>query len=79
MELSLDSNFPTLTILFPQGQGKYTVHQAEPLYLVRLNTSGRSPGIPEGADKDRLNRCHSFHRLSTHTIGLANVFLGLLP
>ena len=49
MELSLESSFPTVfSILIPPNQGKYTVHQAQPLYLVRLNISGRSPGIAEG-------------------------------
>jgi len=28
------------------------VHQAEPLYLARLNTIGRSPGIPENTIKN---------------------------
>jgi hypothetical protein len=51
------------------------VHQAEPLYLVRLNTSGRLPGIPEGAIRDRLTHCHSSLRHSTHTIGLGIVGL----
>jgi len=54
------------------------VHEAEPLYLARLNTSGRSPGIPEGAVKDRLTHCHSSLRHGTHTIGLGIVFQGLL-
>ena len=53
------------------------VHQAEPLYLARLNTTGMSPGIPEGAVKDRLTRCHSSLRHGTHTIGLGIVFQGL--
>ena len=62
-ELSLDSNFPTkLLISIPRDQAKYDVHQAQPLYSVRLDTSERSPGIPEGAVNDRLTNCHSFHR-----------------
>jgi hypothetical protein len=78
-ELSLDSSFPTvLSILIPQDQGKYTVHQAEPLYMVRLNTSGRSPSIPEGAVSDRLTHSHSSHKHGTHTLGLGIVFQGLL-
>jgi len=75
-ELSLDSNL--LSISIPQDQGKYMVHQAEPLYLARLNTTGRSPGIPEGAVKDRLTYCHSSLRHGTHTVGLGTVFQGLL-
>ena len=43
------------------------VHQAESLYLARLNTSGRSPGIPEGAVKDKLTYCYSFLRHGIHT------------
>jgi len=54
------------------------VHQVEPLYLARLNTTGRSPDIPEGAVKDRLTHCHSSHRHGTHTVGLGIVFQGLL-
>ena len=54
------------------------VRQAETLYLARLNTTGRSPGIPEGAVKDRLTHCHSSLRHGTHTIGLGIVFQGLL-
>ena len=75
MELSLDSNLPTIhSISIPRDQGKYKVHQAEPLYLVRLDTTGRSPGIPEGAVNDRLTHCHSSLRHSTHTVGLGIVF-----
>jgi len=48
-------------------------HQAEHLYLARLNTTGRSPGIPEGAAEDRLAHCHSFLRHGRHTVGLGNV------
>ena len=48
-------------------------HQAEHLYLARLNTAGRSPGIPEGAAEDRLAHCHSFLRHGRHTVGLGNV------
>ena len=51
-EHSLDSTFL---------RGKYEVHQAEPVYLVRLATSGRSPGIPEGAVCDRLTQCKARH------------------
>jgi len=54
------------------------VHQAEPLYLARLNTTERSPGIPEGAVEDRLTHCHSSLRHGTHTLGLGVVFQGLL-
>jgi len=43
VELSLDSGLFSISI--PQDQGKYLVHQAEPLCVVRLNTTGRSPGI----------------------------------
>jgi len=57
---------------------KYTVHQLEPLYLARLNTTGRLPGIPEGAVTDRLTHCHSSLRHSTHTVGLGIVFQCLL-
>ena len=52
--------------------------QAEPLYLARLNTIGRSPGIPEGAFKDRLTHCHSSLRHGTDTVGLGIVLQGLL-
>ena len=46
-ELSLDSNFSTvLAVSIPRVKGKYTVRQAEPLYLVRLNTTGKYPGVP---------------------------------
>jgi len=75
-KLSLDSNL--LSVSIPRYQGKYMVHQAEPLYLARLNTIGRSPGIPEGTVKDRLTHCHSSLRHGTHTIGLGIVFQGLL-
>jgi len=44
------------------------VHQAEPHYLVRLNTTGRSPGITEGVVEDRLTHCHSSLRHGTHTV-----------
>jgi hypothetical protein len=54
------------------------VHLAEPLYLARLNTTGRLPGIPEGAVKDRLTHCHSSLRHGTQTIELGIVFQGLL-
>jgi len=54
------------------------IHQAEPLYLVRLNTTGRSPTIPEGAVNVRLTHCHSSLRHGMHTIGLGIVFQGLL-
>ena len=54
------------------------VQQKEPLYLARLNTTGRLPGIPEGAVKDRLTHCHSSLRHGAHTIGLGIVFQGLL-
>jgi hypothetical protein len=54
------------------------VHQAEPLYLARLNTTGRSPGIPGGAIKDQLTHCHSSLKHGTHTVGLGIVFQGLL-
>jgi len=79
MELSLDSNFSKIfSISILQDQGKYEVHQAEPPSLVRLGTSGRSPGVPEGVVSDRLTHCHSSHRHGTHTIGLEIVFQGLL-
>ena len=54
------------------------VHQAEPLYLARLNTTVRSPGIPKCAVKDRLTQCHLSLRHDTHTIEMGIVFLGLL-
>ena len=75
-ELSLDSNL--LSILILRDEGKYLVHQAELLYVARLNTTGRSPGIPEGAVKDRLTHCHSSLRHGTHTVGLGIVFQSLL-
>ena len=75
-ELSLDSGLFSISI--PQDQGKCLVHQAQPVYLARLSTTGRSPGIPEGAGKDRLTHCHSFLRHGTHTLGLGIVFQGLL-
>ena len=50
------------------------VHQAEPLYLVRLNTTGKSPGIPEGAVSDGLTHCHSSLRHGIHTVGFGIVF-----
>jgi hypothetical protein len=59
-------------------RGIILIHQAEPLYLVRLNTTGMSPGIPEGAVNDRLTHCHSFLRHGTHTVGLGIDFQGLL-
>jgi len=71
-------NNPVHSIPIPQDQGKYEVHQAEPVYLVRLDTSGRSPVIPEGAVSDRLTHCHSSLRDGTHTVGLGIVFQGLL-
>jgi len=67
-----------LSISIPQDLGKYLVHQAEPLYLARLNTTERSPGIIEGAVEERLTHCHLSRRHGTHTIGLGIVFQGLL-
>ena len=75
-EFSLDSELISISI--PQDLGKYMVHQAEPLYLARLNTTGRSPGIPKCAVKDRLTQCHLSLRHDTHTIEMGIVFLGLL-
>jgi len=72
-ELSVDSKPFIRSILIPRVEGKYVVHQAEPQYLVRLNTSGRLPGIPEGAVRDRLTHCHSSLRHGTHTVGLGIV------
>jgi len=63
-ELSLKSGLPSISI--PQDLGKYLVHQAEPLYLARLNTTWRSPGIPEGAVKDRLTHCHAQNTADLH-------------
>jgi len=74
VELSLDSELFSISI--PQDLGKYLVHQAEPLYLARVNTTGRLPSIPEGAVKDRLTHCHSSLRHDTHTVGLGIVFQG---
>jgi len=54
--------------------GIILIHQVEPPYLVRLNTTGRSPGVPEGAVSDRLTYCHLFLRHGTHTVGLEIVF-----
>jgi len=50
------------------------VHQAEPLHLARLNTTGRSPGIPEGGVEDRLTHRHSSLRQGNHTVGLGIFF-----
>ena len=75
-ELSLHSNL--LSISIPHDQGKHVVYQAEPLHLARLNTTGRLPGIPVGAVKDRLTHCHSSLRHGTHTLGLEIVSQGLL-
>jgi len=52
--------------------------QSPYIYLVRLNTTGRSPSIPEGAVSDRLTHCHLSVRHSMHTVGLGIVFQGLL-
>jgi hypothetical protein len=79
MEFSLDSNFSVIfSISILRDQGKYEVHQAEPPCLIRLSTSGRSPGVPEGAVSDRLTHCNSSHRHGSHTVGLEIVFQGLL-
>ena len=78
MELSVDSNFSIISISILQDQGNYEVHQAEPPSLVRLSTSGRLPGVPEGAVSNRLTHCHSSHRHSTHTVRLGIVFQGFL-
>ena len=59
-------------------RGMIVIHQAELLYLVRLNTTARSPSIPEGAIYDRLTHCHSSLRHGMHTVGLGIVFQGLL-
>ena len=75
VELSLHSNL--LSISIPHDQGKHVVYQAEPLHLARLNTTGRSPGIPEGAVKDGLTHCHSSLRHGTDTVGLGIIFQGL--
>ena len=75
-ELSVESELFSISI--PQDQGKYLVHQAEPLHLAWLTTTRRWPGIPEGAVKDRLAHCHSSHRHGTHTVGFGIVFKGLL-
>jgi hypothetical protein len=77
-QLSIDSNFSTFSMAIPRDEGKCLIHQAQPLYWIRLNTSGRSPGIPEGAVSDRLTHCHSSHRHGTHTVGLGIVSQGLL-
>ena len=66
------------SVSIPQDLEKYLVHQAEPLYLARLKTTWRSPGIPDGAVEDRLTHCHSSLRHSTDTVGLGIVFQGLL-
>ena len=57
VELSLDCELFSISI--PQDQGKYLVHQVQPLYLAKLNKTGRSPGVSEGAVKDRLTHCPS--------------------
>ena len=44
-------NCGLFSISIPQDLGKYLVHQAEPLYLSKINKTGRWPGIPEGAVK----------------------------
>ena len=67
------------SVLIPQIWRKYQVHQAELPYLVRLNTSGMSPGIPECAALGRLAHCHSSHRHSAHTLGLGIVFSRFTP
>jgi hypothetical protein len=54
------------------------VHQAEPLYLTRQNTTWISPGIREGTVKDRLTHCYSSLRHGTHTVGLGIVLQGLV-
>ena len=46
--------------------------------VVRLSTSGRSPGIPERAVIGRLTHCHPSDWHGTHTVGLGIVFQGLL-
>ena len=74
-ELSFCSKFETvLFIQVPRIRGYYKVHQVEPPYLVRLITSGSSPGITKGAVWDILTHCHSSHRHGTHTVGLGIVF-----
>jgi len=75
VELSFGSELFSISI--PQDQGKYLVHQADPLCLGRLNTNGRSSGIPEGTVKDRLTRCHSSLRHGTNTVGLGIVVQGV--
>jgi len=51
----------------PSHNRRGIIHQAEPLYTVRLNTIGKSPGIPEGAVGDRLTHCHSSLRHGTYS------------
>ena len=75
-ELSLDSGLPSIST--PEDVGKYLVRHAKPQYLERLNTTGRSPGIPEGAVTDRHTHYHSSPTHGTHTVGLGIVFQGLL-
>jgi hypothetical protein len=60
----------------PQQRGIILIYQADPLYLVRINTTGRSPSIPEGAVNDRLTHCHSSLTYCTHTVW-RYVFQGL--
>jgi hypothetical protein len=50
-ELSILFNFLTVFSVqnHTKNRGNYKVPQVEPRYLARLNTSGRSPGIQEGA------------------------------
>ena len=60
--------------LNPTGSGEIFGPSSRVTILGRLNTTGRSPGIPEGAVKDRLTHCHSSLRHGTHTIGLGIFF-----
>ena len=62
-----------LSILIPHGIMGNIIWSTKHS-LARLNTTGRSSGIPEGAVKDRLTRCHSSLRHGTQTLGLGGLF-----
>jgi hypothetical protein len=75
-ELSICSEFSTVfSIWIPREMRKCRPPGGNPTHGKAEITPGRSPRIPEGAIRDRLTHCHSFHRHGTHTVGLGIFFM----
>ena len=71
--------FNKLFNLDPTRSGElYSPPSRAPITGKAIISTGRLPGIIEGAVSDRLTHCHSFDRHGTHTVGLGIVFQGSL-